>query len=532
MLARSSRFLVIFFAALTVVVAVAIGLRVASYSDDGSGAVVPQVAEAGGRSGSTLQMQPDATSAARLEVAPESSGVIEEDGKQTPASMSLDEQQRRRTLDQLLAKASTPVPAVADIPAAAPIAPAPPITMPVRAPQPATPRPVAVKPAPSAPARSVAQQPGSQPSGSTSPSQGSAPTDRDDDPNSDTVPPQIAGVEFVPQQVKDGETTVLTITATDNLSGVRSISGTISSPTGALQGYACQREGETNRFSARVAVPKDAAEGLWNVSYVNLSDNASNSTSVTYAQPNVPQTASFRVTSARPDSNGPTLKAIWLERPSIKAGEKNTILLQADDDKSGVQAVSGLFVSPSKLARIGFNCQLADGLNWKCSFAAPSCLDCGNWQLEQVQMQDKANNMSTLRADNPLVSALHMDIFSDQCDATAPGMQSATLDRNSVRNDTASSITLTVVATDNLCGIGSISGHATGPSQPGSLSRIYFALSPAGDPQTWSGPLNIPARAPKGIWTVTWVQVLDKGYNLKAYGSGEPLLQRTTFRVE
>jgi hypothetical protein len=34
------------------------------------------------------------------------------------------------------------------------------------------------------------------------------------------------------------------------------------------------------------------------------------------------------------------------------------------------------------------------------------------------------------------------------------------------------------------------------------------------------------------VWTITWVQVLDKGFNLKAYSQGDPMLATATFRVE
>jgi hypothetical protein len=34
------------------------------------------------------------------------------------------------------------------------------------------------------------------------------------------------------------------------------------------------------------------------------------------------------------------------------------------------------------------------------------------------------------------------------------------------------------------------------------------------------------------VWTIGWIQALDKGHNLRAYGAAEPVLARVTFRVE
>ena len=69
----------------------------------------------------------------------------------------------------------------------------------------------------------------------------------------------LISVEFNPPLVHDGEETVLAISAQDDISGVRTISGNVVSPSGALQGFALQREGETNRFVARLTIPKSAA---------------------------------------------------------------------------------------------------------------------------------------------------------------------------------------------------------------------------------------------------------------------------------
>ena len=117
----------------------------------------------------------------------------------------------------------------------------------------------------------------------------------------------------------------------------------------------------------------------------------------------------------------------------MKAGEKNTIFVDAEDDKSGVGLVSGVLLSPQKHARIGFVCRAATG-PWECEVSTPACIDCGEWQLEQVQLQDKANNMSTVRSDNPLVTNVRVDITSDRCDATPPTIQAIILDRNMVSN--------------------------------------------------------------------------------------------------
>ena len=272
------------------------------------------------------------------------------------------------------------------------------------------------RPPRAAPAAQPAQRSGSD--AHSQPQQQETQRREPDDPDTDTVPPQLMAAEFVPPQVQDGEETTFTATVNDNLSGVRSVSGVIASPSGSMQGFACTRDGEGNRFVARINVPENAPAGVWSVKYLTLADNASNSVNLNAAQGGLPLSASFRVVSSDADSTGPQLKRLWLDRIAMRATEKNTLFVQADDDKSGIAMVSGVLVSPSQSARIGFGCRAGSTGVWECPISPPVCLDCGRWQLEQIQLQDKANNTTPLRRENnELVRAVAVDIAG----ASGPG---------------------------------------------------------------------------------------------------------------
>jgi hypothetical protein len=358
------------------------------------------------------------------------------------------------------------------------------------------------------------------------------------DPNSDVTAPQLMGVEFVPNSIQDGDETVLAITATDDISGVRTISGNIVSPSGALQGFALQREGEgSNRFISKILVPKDAASGSWHINYLNLTDNASNSVTLSWQQGSIPQTGAFTVTSSRSDTTPPTLKAVWLDRPSMKVGEKNSVFVQADDDKSGVNLVSGVFLSPSGFARVGFGCRNQDGTNmWTCELSPPANADCGDWKLEQVQLQDKANNMTAIRTDNAIVAAVHLNITSDMCDNKPPVVQSVTLDTSAV--GVPGTVNVTVLATDEGSGISSISGqfNYTDKVAPGTQPpRFFFSCRPSGDPSQnlWSGPIAIVDKhQARGTYRLMSLQVIDKANNVKLYSGNDPVIANVAFRVQ
>jgi hypothetical protein len=376
----------------------------------------------------------------------------------------------------------------------------------------------------------------SQPSSSGGSGEHSKDPEPNKDPNSDTTPPTLGTIDFSPPLVHDGEETTLVITASDDISGVRTISGNVISPSGALQGFALQRDGEGNRFVTRLQVPPEAAEGVWHINYLNLTDNASNSVTLSYAQGMLPATASFRVQSSRSDTTAPTLKAVWLDRPQMKAGEHDTIFVQADDDKSGVNLVSGVFISPSKFARVGFGCRQQNESNtWSCDIMPPSNVDCGDWQLEQIQLQDKANNMAAIRSDNGMVAAVKLNIISDACDSHPPVVESIMVDNTRVVAPTV--INVTVQANDDASGVASVSGHfvfmGTMPkgTQP---PRLYFSCRPTGDQPavTWIGPLPVPDKAAKGLWKLGALQVLDKANNLKLYSQNDPVTANVGFTVQ
>jgi len=351
------------------------------------------------------------------------------------------------------------------------------------------------------------------------------------DPTSDTTPPQLISVDFAPPQISDGEETVLTIAATDDLSGVRVISGTIATPTGGLQGFALQRESpESPRYTTRIAVPKDAPEGLWHITYLSLSDNAGNTATLSSNQGTL-AAAGFRVSSSKSDTKAPVLSAVWLDRVAMRAGEKNTVFVQATDEGTGINLISGVFQSPGKFARIGFGCHPGDQA-WACDFTPPASADCGEWKLEQIQLQDKANNMATVRSDNPLIQAVRLNMGGNDCDSKPPELQSLVLDRGIVSNAEKSTIGVTAMVTDDLSGVASISGQVTGPSSPKGTPRLYFSMSAGGDPNTWVGQIIVPALAAKGQWEVAWIQILDKANNLKTYSRSDPVLQRAIFGVQ
>ena len=439
----------------------------------------------------------------------------------TSTSVSARAQRFRELLALGVPKASAPAQAPQ------PQVKAPPVPQPVKPQSPIArllqPIVNAFKPASSATAAGVGQQPpGSKPGTGTNDPR---------DPNSDTVPPQLLSINFDPPQVQDGGDTSLIITATDDLSGIRGISGTLTSPNGkAVQGFAQQREGETMRYVSRIHIPEKAEEGIWKVSFLTMSDMATNSVTLSYSQGTLPPTATLKVISSASDSTPPSLRNVWLDRGAMRAGEHNTLFVDALDEKSGVHLVAAVFLSPSKLARFGVGCRKGANDVWECDIFPPQCLDCGDWTLEQVQLQDNANNFATVRQENPSVQAVRLNITSDSCDNAPPVLQGLALSRTVIvmgRDEPV--IEVTAQVSDDGCGVGGVSGQIVGPG--GNSSGTFFSLQPR-DGTSFVGTIRLHANSARGVWRVQSLTVNDKGQNLKIYYANDPLLARAMFTVK
>lgn len=515
-------FLSVFLTLLTVAFAAALVVRVRSYTirTATESASASTESAAGSKAGVTAARSASYEPLPDGETAPSTTAA-----GATTSSPAVTRAQRFRELLALEAPkpaaTTTPVPVQVKIPPAAPpVKPQPPVVKTAARPVPNVPGPKGSGGA------GTTGQPAPQPGSSKS-----TPADSRD-PNSDTAPPQLLAIVFDPPQVQDGGDSTLIITAMDDLSGVRGISGTLTSPNGkAVQGFAQQRDGETMRYLSRVHIPEKAEEGIWKISFLTMSDNATNSVTLSASQGSLPPTAVLKVVSSASDSTPPTLRNVWLDRRAMHAGEHNTLFVDAQDEKSGVHVVAAVFVSPSGSARIGVGCQKGSGDVWQCDIFPPKCLDCGDWTLEQVQLQDNASNFANILAGtNPAVAAIRLNISGDSCDNTPPLLQSLSLNRTQIlMGRDEPTIQVTAQVSDDSCGIGGVSAQVVGPGS--ASSGMFFSFSQVNG-NTFVGTITLHPASPRGIWHIQSVTVNDVGQNLKTYTANDPLLARATFLVK
>ncbi len=358
-----------------------------------------------------------------------------------------------------------------------------------------------------------------------------------DDPESDRKPPVLQYLRFDPPNVQDGGVSVLTIATSDDLSGVKSVFGTMRSPSEtAVIPFVGQDPAGSGVFTVGITIPKKGETGNWFVGTLQILDKADNPLYVAYTKANVPPGGMLRVDSAESDSTAPTIRSVTVAKQTVSGGEKNLVIVDVVDDQSGVAAVNGTFQNKSKSAYIPFVTAAAPDGTWTGDLAVPTNADCGEWSLRQVRAVDKANNAIVLAGGGQeLGQVIFYVAGGGGCDSDPPVLDGLILSPNEVPNNVASTINVTISAHDDGSGIAQLTGRVEGPpSTSGQVPRIFFSATP--DPKNPDAPLlakiNVPIHAGAGIWRVTVIELTDKARNTKTYGTGDPVLANAFFTVD
>jgi len=358
-----------------------------------------------------------------------------------------------------------------------------------------------------------------------------------DDPDSDRRLPTLQFLRFEPAEIPDGGTSTLSIGTSDDLSGVKSVFGTVRSPgEAAVVTFAGEETGGQGTFSARVTIPRQAETGGWYVATLQIVDRAGNWLNLAYNRTSVPAGGTLRVVSESSDSAPPVIHSLAVRDATLDAGQMNKLIVSVEDEGSGVASVTGSIQSPSRSALVPFSCQAnVEAGTWEADLPIPANADCGAWTVAHVRAADKANNTVVLAAGTPVVDAVKFVVSGGgACDAEPPLVDSVTLSPTVVSNTVATEVVVTVVAHDAASGVGSLSGRIDGPvAANGQFPRVFFAAEP--NPSRPDAPLTatvaVPPFAAKGTWKVTVIQILDKARNLRTYRDTDAPLAGASFEV-
>ena len=347
---------------------------------------------------------------------------------------------------------------------------------------------------------------------------------------SDAAPPSVTAIRFDPQKVSPGAKVSVHVQATDNLSGVNSISGMVRSPSGtAVLSFACQRSDDDESFVGTLAIPDRAEMGPWDLTRLRITDKAHNSR--TYSEESaLLRNSYFEVTGSDSDGVPPKVTAVYLNPSEAYGGDRVQVTVEAEDDKSGVARIYGVLMSPSKHARLSFSCQNEGETNmFLGNLTVPEDAESGYWTLEYLRAIDEAKNTKTFyRTDYPSMfdnAGLH--VYSSSADSQPPILENLMIYPATVAYE--ETVEIIVYASDDTSGISRVSGGLRSPS---GKARIPFSCVYDQENQEYKAAVIIPTNAEIGLWRVDYVRMTDNARNQITYTyHTDSLVQQAVFEI-
>lgn len=212
----------------------------------------------------------------------------------------------------------------------------------------------------------------------------------------DTTPPVLTSITLDPASAKTGETVSVIIEAHDEMSELSFIAVNISNsiPFHRVEVTNWTAIGE-NQYCNEFTVYEHDVGGEWYVSSVILRDSESNQFFESFSAENSP--ATFNITATDPDTASPMLNNITFNPASAKSGDNVSVIVEAQDDLSGLSYMQVTIVNPSNEQRAVVSNAVSDwntiGENrYSHEFIVYEYDAGGEWYVNSVAMTDVAGN--------------------------------------------------------------------------------------------------------------------------------------------
>jgi Bacterial Ig domain len=336
----------------------------------------------------------------------------------------------------------------------------------------------------------------------------------------DITAPNVDAITFEKEQVQAGDFTKVTVSASDD-TGVEWVTLGLYNPTGRGYDYVTDFvRTEDGTFEATWWVPQFTDPGEWKVDWVYAGDAAGNQYNWDDYMGEYPaHFDTIQVLNGSPDYTAPTVSSIQFLNESVEAGQENTIMIEAEDDLSGINILYvGLRNEFGQTLSVDSSYQNEDG-SWTGSFAIPSYIKNSTFKVLNVITQDKAGNSDQLFYEEEYPSAFGtFTVVNNNEDVNAPAIQSVTFEKDLVMAEETNLVR--VEATDDNSGIESIEIFMESPTGRGKTSSILFP----DEEGNFMGEIYIPPFTEPGEWRVSQIilkdfagNVLDAAYTAENY---------------
>lgn len=346
---------------------------------------------------------------------------------------------------------------------------------------------------------------------------------------SDAEPPTLLSIAFDPKETPPGANMVVYVHATDNLSGVHSVAGKAKSPSGnAMVPFGCQKSEENGFFVGVIEIPDRAETGTWSIASLRMTDKVQNLRNYS-ENDSALRTAHFEVIGPDSDNTPPIIVSVNIDPYEVRGGDKVNLIVEAEDDQSGVARIHGSLISPSLNARRSIACRKAGGDNIFTGQAMmPKDAESGEWSLYYIRTEDEAKNTKMYYKNNypELFGQATVRVYTESSDAEPPTLDDLTIDPTAVAYGEL--VEIIVSASDDVSGISRVFGRLRSPS---GKAHIPFTCTHHGGSDTYRATATIKNNSEVGLWTVDYIRTVDKASNYKVYGRENALVANATFEV-
>ncbi|MBI2548514.1 hypothetical protein HYW21_04140 [Candidatus Woesearchaeota archaeon] len=207
------------------------------------------------------------------------------------------------------------------------------------------------------------------------------------------------------------------------------------------------------------------------------------------------------------DVHAPVLQGITTDADSVKAGQTITVILTVEDDFTGVSYLAIDAKSPSggQTLYAGGGVQHNPETTYSFPVAVPTNAEDGFWKISQVLVIDAVANQEYLY--NPDDFTKTFRVVSEQSDVQEPELVSIAVTESVFYGET---VTLTVVARDDLSGVKTL--RATAKSPTGKQNELFTPWQLISE-NTWQSSIVIKDYAEQGYWKITQLEIEDNAHN-------------------
>lgn len=389
----------------------------------------------------------------------------------------------------------------------------------------------------------------------------------------DITAPSISGVTITPLSVDvtDGVNKSFTVelTATDDLSGVGSVSLSYSGPSSGGLGfhpYRVSGDDKNGTYKGTTTVTPLHANGTYNFNYLTVRDVVGNYRYYSLGDQVAPPTLEV-ISNA--DAVPPVIHDVTVSPDPIDVSASAgsvTVEVDVTDDASGVSYVSGYFYSPTGRQYAYFSGSASSGTTLvRATTTIRRYSDPGDWKMSSLCAGDKAGNRhclsewSTPKISDVSPAAAALTVVSDPADTARPTLSAFRVSPGAIDVTAAGQpVSVEFDVSDNLSGISYAYAYFSSPRTVGASPEVMWRSAWAYAPSlhswkqaadgTWqsfedeskrtlggtlTGTVWFPRYDRSGDWAITSICVVDN-VNWTTCYSGDQLATKgtTTLKVE